>query len=92
MTVNRDWAEKIAWEARKWGAIPKNSVQFPILIAAKADLVGAVSRIRHFMVQLGTTPSVDMPDSHSAGDFGSFLIGAPHQYALTPEQLELGEN
>lgn len=90
VTVNRDWAEKIAGEARKWGAIPKNSVQFPILIAAKTDLVGAVSRIRPFMGQLGTTPSVDMPDSHNAGDFGSFLIGAPHQYALTPEQLELG--
>jgi len=23
------------------------------------------------------------------GDFGSFLIGAPHEYALTAEQLEL---
>lgn len=28
-----------------------------------------------------------MPDSHNAGDFGSFLLGAPHEYALTPEQL-----
>jgi formamidase len=30
-----------------------------------------------------------MPDSHNAGDFGSFLIGAPHEYAITAEQLEL---
>jgi formamidase len=30
-----------------------------------------------------------MPDSHNAGDFGSFLIGAPHEYALTADQLEL---
>jgi acetamidase/formamidase len=29
-----------------------------------------------------------MPDSHNAGDFGSFLIGAPHEYAITAEQLE----
>src|SRR5581483_3149684 len=26
-------------------------------------------------------------DSHNAGDFGSFLVGAPHEYALTAEQL-----
>ena len=24
-----------------------------------------------------------MPDSHNAGDFGAFLIGAPHRFALT---------
>jgi formamidase len=30
---------------------------------------------------------VPMPDSHNAGDFGSFLIGAPHEYALTADQL-----
>jgi formamidase len=30
-----------------------------------------------------------MPDSHNAGDFGSFLVGAPHEHALTEEELEL---
>ena len=40
------------------------------------------------MGQFGTTPAIRMPDSHNAGDFGSFLIGAPHQYAITAEQLE----
>ncbi|GMG97777.1 acetamidase/formamidase family protein [Tepidimicrobium xylanilyticum] len=29
-----------------------------------------------------------MPDSHNAGDFGSFLIGTPHKYALTEEELK----
>jgi acetamidase/formamidase len=29
-----------------------------------------------------------MPDSHNAGDFGSFLIGASHQYALTAQELQ----
>jgi formamidase len=28
-----------------------------------------------------------MPDSHNAGDFGAFLVGAPHAYAITAEQL-----
>ena len=37
---------------------------------------------------MGTTPSRPFPDSHNAGDFGSFLIGAPHEYALTKEELE----
>jgi formamidase len=30
-----------------------------------------------------------MPDSHNAGDFGSALVGAPHEYAISAEQLEL---
>ena len=40
------------------------------------------------MGQLGTSPSTTIPDSHNAGDFGSFLIGAPHRYALTPQELQ----
>ena len=39
------------------------------------------------MGQLGTTPSKTIPDSHNAGDFGSFLIGAPHDYSITAEEL-----
>jgi formamidase len=45
--------------------------------------------MRPFMGQLGTTPAIAMPDSHNAGDFGSFLVGAPHEYGLTAEQLEM---
>ena len=39
------------------------------------------------MGQLGTMPAVDLPDSHNAGDFGAFLLGAPHRHAVTAEQL-----
>src|SRR5262245_64593585 len=28
-----------------------------------------------------------MPDSHNAGDFGAFLVGAPHKYAMSAEEL-----
>src|SRR5699024_5426360 len=28
------------------------------------------------------------PDSHNAGDFGQFLIDAPHDYGMTEEELE----
>jgi formamidase len=40
------------------------------------------------MGQLGTSPSATMPDSHNAGDFGAFLIGAPHRFAMTAEEVQ----
>src|SRR5205814_8577963 len=80
-------AEEIAADAAHFAALPENSVQHPILAFAPHDLVGLVARLRPFMGQLGTSPSVDLPDSRNAGDFGSFLIGAPHDFALTAEEL-----
>ncbi len=44
-------------------------------------------RMRPFLGQLGSTPSKALPDSHNAGDFGSALIGPPHPYAITAEEL-----
>lgn len=87
-TVGRELAESIARNAHEYIALPKNSKQVPVLILGKADLVGVPTRIRPFLGQLGTTPAVDIPDSHNAGDFGSFLIGAPHSYSITREQWE----
>jgi formamidase len=88
LTLNRNAAEQIARNAKTYAALPEKSIQNPILTFAPHDLVGLVARLRPFMGQFGTTPAVRMPDSHNAGDFGSFLIGAPHQYAITAEQLE----
>ena len=88
VTLNQEAAEKIARDAKACAALPEASIQNPILIFAPHDLVGLATRLRPFMGQLGTTPSVRMPDSHNAGDFGSFLVGAPHEYAVTAEQLE----
>ena len=88
LTLNRRAAEELARNAKVSAALPQNSVQNPILTFAPSDLVGVVARMRPFMGQFGTTPAVLMPDSHNAGDFGASLIGAPHQYALTAEQLE----
>jgi acetamidase/formamidase len=39
------------------------------------------------MGQIGTSPSTDLPDSHNAGDFGSFLVGAPHEFGLSADEL-----
>ena len=89
MTVDREQAELFAHDAAHAAALPEASIQNPILLFAPHDLVGVVARLRPFMGQLGTMPGVDLPDSHNAGDFGSFLLGAPHARALTPEQLAL---
>ena len=89
VTVPKEVAERIAHAANQFAALPESSVQHSILTFAPHDLVGLGVRLRPFLGQLGTTPAIRMPDSHNAGDFGSALIGAPHEYAITAEQLEL---
>lgn len=87
VTVPQDVANTIAQDAAHYAALPDNSVQHPILTFAPADLASVMIRMRPFLGQLGTTPSHAIPDSHNAGDFGAFLVGAPHEYALTAEEL-----
>jgi formamidase len=88
VTVGKARAEEIAGDADANAALPENSIQNPILLFAPHDLVGVATRMRPFMGQIGTTPAVDLPDSHNAGDFGAFLLGAPHSHAVDAEQLE----
>ncbi len=88
VTLPQQASEQIARDAKRYAALPENSIQNPILTFAPHDLVGLVARLRPFMGQLGTTPSIPIPDSHNAGDFGSFLIGAPHEYGLSADQLK----
>jgi formamidase len=89
VTVDKEIAERIALDARNYAQLSENCTQHSALLFAPHDLIGVISRMRPFMGQLGTTPAVRMPDSHNAGDFGVFLVGAPHEYAITDEQLEL---
>jgi formamidase len=88
LTVPGAAAESFAREAARFAALPDNSVQNPILTFAPHDIVALATRLRPFVGQIGTSPSMTMPDSHNAGDFGSFLIGAPHRYALTAHELQ----
>ncbi len=87
LTVPKAAAERIARDAARYAALPENSVQHPILTYAPADIAAVMVRLRPFLGQLGTTPSMPMPDSHNAGDFGAFLVGAPHDYAISAEEL-----
>lgn len=88
LTVSIDLAREIAKSASEYAALPANSKQVPILIFGRADIVGLASRLIPFMGQLGTVPAVNIPDSHNAGDFGYFLIDAPHPYGITKEQYK----
>jgi formamidase len=88
VTMPRDVAESFAREAARYAALPDRSAQNPILGFAPHDIVALATRLRPFMGQLGTSPSTMIPDSHNAGDFGSFLIGAPHRYALSADELQ----
>lgn len=82
VTLPATAAEAIGRDGRRYMAVPDRSIQNPVVTLAPHDIVGAVARLRPFLGQLGTVPARVLPDSHNAGDFGSFLIGAPHEYAL----------
>jgi formamidase len=88
VTVGGERAEELARDAVNAAALPDNSVQNPILTFAPHDIVGLVTRMRPFLGQCGTTPSATLPDSHNAGDFGAFLVGAPHRYAMDAQELQ----
>ncbi|MCL7453285.1 MAG: acetamidase/formamidase family protein [Anaerolineae bacterium] len=88
VTLGPEAAERLATDAAKIMALPKNSTQNPIVALCPADVAGVPTRMRPFLGNVGTTPAIDMPDSHNAGDFGEFLIDAPHQYGIPREKLE----
>ena len=89
LTVNKRVAETIAQDAKVNAALPDHSDQHSILSLARADISGLAARMRPFLGNIGTSPSRDLPDSHNAGHFGSFLVGAPHGYSFTQEDLDL---
>ena len=89
VTVAPARAEALAHEAREWVALTEHSTQHPIVLLGKADLVGAMTRCRISVGNLGSIPAVDLPSSHNCGDFGAFLVGAAHEFAVTDEQLEM---
>lgn len=88
ITLNTEAVKKTATSGREFMHTPDNSVQNPVVSLAPDDLPGMVARMRPFLGQLGTTPVRDTPDSHNAGDFGCFLVGAPHEYGITEDQLK----
>jgi len=88
VTVGHKVAEELALQAGEMMALPEESAQNPVVTLCPADIEGVVTRLRPFMGNIGTTPAMDMPDSHNAGDFGMFLVDAPHKYGVPIEKLE----
>jgi formamidase len=89
LTVPGAQARAIAADAHRHAALPPTSRQHSVLTLAPHDIPAVATRLRPFLGQLGTTPSMPIPDSHNAGDFGQALIGAGHRYALSPAELDL---
>jgi acetamidase/formamidase len=88
VTLPGPQAEALARDAARAAALPEHSIQNPILTFAPHDIVALATRLRPFLGQLGTSPSATIPDSHNAGDFGAFLVGAPHRYAMDAAALQ----
>jgi acetamidase/formamidase len=88
LTVDHAAAEHLAAQARENAALPANAEQHSILSLARTDIVGLAAHMQPFLGNIGTTPSKDLPDSHNAGDFGAFLVDAPHAYAMTQAELD----
>ncbi|MFB6171277.1 MAG: acetamidase/formamidase family protein [Haloarculaceae archaeon] len=85
LTVGPDGADALAERAEEAMALPENSRQHPILLYKPDGIPGTLGHLRPFIGNIGTTPSIEIPDSHNAGDFGQFLIGADHDWALPDE-------
>jgi len=87
ITVSSEACKTIANRAVEFAALPPEAMQYPINLWAKADLPGIITRVRPMIGNVGSCPAVPIPSSHNAGDFGAFLVGAPHKYGLTAEEL-----
>ncbi len=87
ITVPSELASDIAEAASAFGALPPESRQHSTNLIAAADIPGIVSMVRPMIGNIGSCPAVVMPSSHNAGDFGGFLVGAPHDYALEEGEL-----
>ncbi len=88
VTLEKEGAQKVAADGRRYMQTPDHSIQNPVVTLAGHDIPGVAARLRPFIGQLGTTPKRPFPDSHNAGDFGAFLLGAPHEYCMTPDELK----
>ena len=85
LTVGAEAAADLAEDADEMLALPENSRQHPILLYKPDEIPGTLGRLQPFIGNIGTTPPVEIPDSHNAGDFGQFLIGAKHDWGMKDE-------
>ena len=85
LTMDAEAADDLAGRAEEALALPEHSEQHPILLYKPSEFPGTLGHLRPFVGNIGTTPPIELPDSHNAGDFGQFLIGAGHDWGLADE-------
>ncbi|WP_049935162.1 acetamidase/formamidase family protein [Haloplanus natans] len=85
LTVGEEGATALAERADEAMALPEHSRQHPILLYKPDEIPGTLGHLRPFIGNIGTTPPREFPDSHNAGDFGQFLVGAGHDWGLPDE-------
>lgn len=83
ITVDADAAHELALRADEAATLPENAEQHPILLYEPSEMPGTLGHLRPFVGNIGSTPPIEMPDSHNAGDFGQSLIGAEHEWGLS---------
>lgn len=86
LTLDRDAARELAERADEAIALPERSLQHSILLYAPSEMPGTPGHLRPFVGNIGSTPPIEMPDSHNAGDFGQSLIGAEHDWGIADEE------
>jgi len=86
LTMDAEAADDLAHRAEEAMALPEHSEQHPILLYEPSEMPGTLGHLRPFLGNVGTTPPIEMPDSHNAGDFGQFLVGAGHDWGLPDEE------
>ncbi|MDH7500731.1 MAG: acetamidase/formamidase family protein, partial [candidate division NC10 bacterium] len=84
VTVPKAVTDEIAKQAYEYAAVPTKGLSYPVTLLSLADMPpGIIARVRPMIGNMGTTPAIDMPTSHNAGDLTCFLVGAPHKLAIT---------
>ncbi len=91
VTVPKSVTDEIAKQAYDYAAVPTKGLCYPVTLLSLADMpIGIIARVRPMIGNIGTTPAIDMPSSHNARDFSCFLVGAPHDLAITKEDESKG--
>ena len=86
VTVPKEVTDEIAKQAYEYAAVPTKGLAYPVTLLSLADMPpGIIARVRAMIGNMGTTPAIDMPPCHNAGDLSYFLVGAPHKYAIAKE-------
>lgn len=86
VTVPKEVTDEIAQQAYEYAAVPTKGLAYPVTLLSLADMPpGIIARVRAMIGNMGTTPAIDMPPCHNAGDLSYFLVGAPHKYAIAKE-------